>query len=112
MALESLVVFVAISGTFITMISYVVFGQVTVRSLRKNPETKHALGIEFASGWDIINVAQTLALPRALNRLLESSPLSSLSADSTAIFKHTTKFDRVLASLFYWSLMLTFSFYY
>ena len=42
----------------ISMVLYVIFGQVTVRKLRKNPETKHELGVEFASGWDIFNDMQ------------------------------------------------------
>ncbi len=49
---------------FIGCILFVIFGLVTVRKLRKNPETKHALGIEFASGWDILNVAGALSLSK------------------------------------------------
>ena len=50
---------------FVTCILYVLFGQITVRKLRNNPKTKDALGLEYASGWDIINVAQALAFPRS-----------------------------------------------
>jgi len=50
---------------FLTAILYVIFGQVTVKKLRKNPKTKDALGLEYVSGWDIINVAQALAIPRS-----------------------------------------------
>ena len=50
----------------IACLLYVVFGQVTVRRLRKNPKTKDALGLEFVSGWDIINVAQALAFPSSM----------------------------------------------
>ena len=46
---------------FVACILFVIFGQVTVRKLRKNPETKHELGLEFAGGWDILNVAQALS---------------------------------------------------
>jgi hypothetical protein len=85
-----------------SLILYVVFGQVTVRKLRKNPDTKNVLGVEFASGWDIINVAQALAIPRSWAKKLESSPLSSLYAKSEFLLKNTTRFDRILAVIFYW----------
>lgn len=92
---------------FIALILYVIFGQVTVRKLRKNPETKDALGTEFASGWDIINVAQALAIPRAWSKKLGSSQLSSLYANSEILFQHTTKLDRVLGAIFYWIFTLS-----
>jgi len=89
----------------IVSILFVIFGQVTVRKLRKNTKTKDALGLEFASGWDIINVAQALAIPRSWSRKLEKSPLSSLYANSDLLFDHTNKFDRILGAVFYWLLM-------
>jgi hypothetical protein len=47
----------------------VVLGQKTVRKLRKNPETKNALGIEFLlGGGDIVNVSFAFGIPRRLNR--------------------------------------------
>jgi len=64
------------------MVFFILFGQITVRKLRKNPDTKERLGIEFISGWDIINVAQALSIPRAWRRKLKSSPLSALYANS------------------------------
>ena len=91
----------------ISGILFVIFGQVTVRKLRKNPETKHALGIEFVSGWDILNTAQALAFPRSWSRKLAKAPLSSLDANADLLFKHTTKFDQILAKIFYWLLMAT-----
>jgi hypothetical protein len=90
---------------FITAIFFVVFGQVTVRKLRKNPETRDYLGLEFVSGWDITNVAQTLFMPKWMNDKLKESPLSFLHANYDLLYKHTTKFDRILARVFY-SLML------
>lgn len=48
----------------ITGILYVLFGQVTVRKLRKNTETKDYLGLELSSGWDILNVASAICRPR------------------------------------------------
>ena len=86
---------------------YVIFGQVTVRKLRKNPKTKHQLGMEYASGWDIINVAQALALPRSWSRKLEKSQLSFMHSNSELLFKNTSKFDHLLAKLFYWLLMIS-----
>ncbi|MCP4487846.1 MAG: hypothetical protein GY820_11090 [Gammaproteobacteria bacterium] len=86
----------------VSMPFLVLFGQLTVRKLRKNPETKQALGMEFASGWDIFNVAGALAMPRWLNRKLRSTPLSFMYADADLLDKHTTVFDTVLAIIFYW----------
>ncbi len=86
---------------FVTLIFFVLFGQITVRKLRKNPETKDELGVEFMSGWDILNVAQALALPDFMARKLKESPLSALHADKDILKKHTNKFDRILATIFY-----------
>lgn len=89
------------------MILFVLFGQVTVRKLRKNPQTKHELGVEFVSGWDIINVAQALAMPKSIIRKFNKSQLSALYADADLLYKHTNKIDRVLGIIFYWLLMLS-----
>ncbi len=89
---------------FMSMILYVIFGQVTVRKLRKNPETKQALGIEFLSGWDIFNVAQALTLPKAIAQRIKRNSTSmglGFEADPDILYKHTTLFDRVLARVFY-----------
>lgn len=92
---------------FISLILYVVFGQITVRKLRKNPATKDALGLEFASGWDIVNVAQAIAIPRSWSKKLEQSPLSSLYAKSQILRENTSWFDRGLAATFYWLFTLS-----
>ena len=89
----------------ISALLYVLFGQVTVRKLRKNPETKRELGVELASGWDILNVAQALSLPKTVIRRMEKSPLYFLEADANALYKHTNVFDRILARVFYWMFM-------
>lgn len=102
MSIELTIFAMCMSGIFITMIFYVLFGQLTVRKLRKNPETKQELGMEFASGWDIFNVAGALAMPRWLNRKLRSTQLSFMYADADLLDKHTTIFDKVLAIVFYW----------
>lgn len=88
-------------GIFLTMILYVAFGQITVRKLRKNPETKNSLGVEFASGWDILNVAGALSTPKWLRKKIASSPLSGLSANYQLLYENTNKFDRLLARVFW-----------
>lgn len=85
----------------IALILYVLFGQITVRKLRKNPATKDKLGIEFATGWDILNVAQALTIPISLNRKFRNSALSSFAADAEVLNKHTGRFDKLLARLLY-----------
>ena len=85
----------------IALILCVIFGQVTVRKLRKNPVTKDALGIEFVSGWDIFNVAMALTLPKKYALWRKGAALGMLHADANLLYKHTTRMDRVLARIFY-----------
>jgi hypothetical protein len=92
---------VAASIGFFAIILFVLFGQITVRKLRKNSETKSALGTEFTSGWDILNAAQALSLPRAWSKKIENSRISFLYANSALLIKHTTKFDRILGRMFF-----------
>ncbi len=89
------------------MILYVLFGQLTVRRLRKNELLKNNLGIEFASGWDIINVAQTLAIPKMWSEKLENGSLSVFYVKSQFLRENTTRLDRVLAIVFYWVLTIS-----
>ncbi len=84
------------------MILYVVFGQITVRKLRKNPKTKDALGVEFVNGWDISNVVGALSRPKWLTKKFKQSNLSFLAADAEVLYKHTTLFDRILARILFW----------
>lgn len=90
---------------FLACLLYVAFGQITVRKLRENPKTKDKLGVEFASGWDILNVAQAFAFPRSWSRKLEKSPLSSMHANTQVLVENTSKFDRCLGAVFYWLFM-------
>ncbi|MCK5231952.1 MAG: hypothetical protein KAR13_16890 [Desulfobulbaceae bacterium] len=90
----------------ITCVLYVVFGQVTVRKLRKNPKTKDALGLEYVSGWDIINVAQALAFPRSWSKKLEGSSLYFIHANASILIENINRFDRILGSTFYWLLII------
>lgn len=101
--LEFILFTILLVAVFLTMILFVLFGQVTVRKLRKNPETKNDLGIEFVSGWNIINVAKALAIPQKL----KDSPLSALYTNVELLHKHTNAFDRTLAILFYWVLIFS-----
>ena len=94
-------------GLMFTAILYLLFSQLTVKKLRKNPETKHELGTKYMSGWDVINVAQALSLPTRFMNMLSKSQLSFLHSNVDILKKHTTKFDRILAKLFYWSLNIT-----
>ncbi len=107
MSLFSQLLGFAFAICFIAMVFYVLFGQLTVRKLRKNAETREQLGIEFVSGWDIINVAQALSLPRSWIKKIESSSLSFLYSNAELLYKHTTVLDRVLARIFYTSLMIS-----
>lgn len=79
----------------------VAFGQITVRKLRKNPTTKDVLGFEFVSGWDILNVAGSLSTPKWLREKFAASPLSHLTANYQALYENTSKFDRILAKVFW-----------
>ena len=107
MSLLSTLLAIPAAVLFVAWILFVIFGQVTVRKLRKNPETKHELGVEFLSGWDILNVAQALSIPQSMTRRLESSRLSFLHANIELLYKHTNWFDRFLARLFYWPFFLS-----
>jgi len=94
---------VVIVSFLISGILYVLFGQITVRKLRKNPKTRHELGIEFISGWDILNVAQALTLPKSVMQRIRNNPQggSVLFANNELLYEHTTVSDRVLARVFY-----------
>ena len=105
MVTESGVFAIVMAAMFLSAILYVAFGQITVRKLRKNPATKHDLGMEFVSGWDIINVAQALAMPTSIMRKFKGTKLSFLYANVDLLIQHTNKFDRFLAFIFYWLLM-------
>jgi hypothetical protein len=107
MSLFSMLLAIVFFFMMISCVLYVLFGQTTVRRLRKNPKTKDVLGQEYISGWDIINVAQALALPRSWSKVLESSSISFLHANTQVLFENTGKLDRLLGALFYWLLLLS-----
>lgn len=85
----------------VAAILWVVFGEVTVRRLRTNSETRGKLGAELYSGWDIVTVAQALSMPKWIAR--RSGTLYGMLPDTKLLYRHTTKFDRILARAFYWT---------
>ena len=101
MSLFSFLLAIDCSLAIIGSIFLVIFGQVTVRKLRKNPETKDALGLEFVSGWDIFNVAMALTLPKKYALWRKKAALGMLHADASLLYTHTTTIDRILARVFY-----------
>lgn len=107
MNLEDFIFAIGMSGLLLSLILYVVFGQTTVRKLRKNPETTSSLGVQFAGGWDILNVAQALALPKYITRKLGESPIANFYANRELLEKHTNIFDKYLAFTFYWLLVIS-----
>jgi len=100
MSPRAMLVSILIAFVFMVMVFFVLFGQITVRKLRKNPETKQALGVEFISGWDILNVAQALTLPKSVAQKIRHSSMG-IEADPDSLYRYTTVFDRVLARMFY-----------
>ena len=96
------IILALIGLTVIVGMLYVALGQITVRKLRKNPATKGRLGLEFTSGWDILNVAQALSLPKAITDRFKESTLSGMFADTDLLREHTSRFDQALAAIFFW----------
>jgi len=99
----------SLSGIIISSILYVIFGQVTVRKLRKMPETKHALGIEFSiSGSDIFKVAQALSLPKSVSQRIRKNPTTgALHPDPDILYQYTSSSERIFARVFYWLSMIS-----
>jgi hypothetical protein len=87
-------------GFFLTAILFVVFGQVTVRKLRKNPATRAVMGFEGISGGDIANVAFSLLVPKShwygyRQRRTQGWP----SLDPGLLHQHMSKLDRILGKI-------------
>ncbi len=94
---------IAIAALMLQVILFVIFGLVTVRKLRKNPATRNHLGVQFVPGWVILNVSIALARPRRWAQRVENSPLGWLVANSQLVRAHTTRLDRMLARVHFWS---------
>ena len=92
---------VLIVSSMVCGLVFVLFGQFTVKKLRKNPATKDVLGLDLASGWDIINIAQSLTLPYKLYRIIEKSSLKHFFADKQVIESNTSRLDKILGQIFY-----------
>ena len=88
-------------------ILFVVFGEVTVRRLRKDLQVRRQMGYEFFPGWDIVNVAVALSWPRRIMRWLDSRAVLGLHAHSETMYRHTSGLDRFLARAFYWTLIFS-----
>ncbi|MFA7556158.1 MAG: hypothetical protein WCY88_18100 [Spongiibacteraceae bacterium] len=101
MNIGDLIFATCMGGFFLCMVLYVFFGQITVRKLRKNPATKDKLGLELTSGWDILNVAGALSSPEWLRDRFSTSRFSGLTANYQLLYENTSKFDRVLARVFW-----------
>lgn len=96
-----------LAGLFLSMILYVVLGQITVRRLRKNPEIRRLLGMELASGWDILNVAGALSRPKCFSEMIRNSPLSFMAADERPLYANTNIAERCIARVFFWSWIIS-----
>ncbi len=95
------------AGEDVKGVLFVMFGQVTVRRLRKNPATSRYLGFEFFPGWDIINAAVALSWSRRLKWRLDQGPLSDFYANTEVLYRHTSAGDRLLARVFYGTLLFS-----
>jgi hypothetical protein len=96
-------------GLFIVSgILFVVFGEVTVRRLRKDPATRHHLGFELCSGWDIVNAAVALSWPAPPKRRPEHGAQSDLHANKEILLQHTSRLDRILGRAYYATMVSSF----
>jgi hypothetical protein len=96
---------ICLTGMIITSILFIAFGEITVRKLKKNYQINQDLGFEFISGSNIIGIAQALSLPRWIVR--RSGTVFGILPDPDMLYEHTTKLDRVLGRIFYWTLMVS-----
>lgn len=90
---------------FIDLFLFLIFAWTTIRKLKKNPETKDALGFEFINGLSIFSVAQALSWPRSITQKTEKKTHSYMLANANLIHQHTNTFDKILARTFYWSII-------
>lgn len=101
MPFDDILFIIGLSSGFVSWILFVVFGQLTVRKLRKNSALKEKLGFEFINGYDIFNVASALTAPKWFRDKFHKSQLSFLAADYQALYENTTLLDRVLGRTFW-----------
>jgi hypothetical protein len=98
---------ILIVGTVLTSFLFLIFAQVTVRKLEKNPVTKHALGAEFVSGQRIVHAACALVLPLWYFRRARQNPMSIINANAELVRQYTNGVDKFLAHLFFWPFVTT-----
>lgn len=94
---------IASAVAIVAWLLYLVFAQVTVRRLEKNPDVREQLGFEAISGWRVINVAEALVLPQGFFKLASKTALAGMYANSVLIRANTSRLDKTLAHLFFWS---------
>lgn len=98
---------IALVSTMISGILFVVFGQVSVRKLRANPQTRKLLGFEFISGLDILGVSLLMSRPRIPDREYERVASKNPYSPSTELLHHMSRFDRLLAQVHYRTIIFT-----
>ncbi len=92
---------IAVTMAFIAWVLLLILGLSTMRKLKKNPRTKDQLGINLIWGWQTINVAQAITLPRSWMQKLRSRVDGSKFANHELLYIHTTMLDRVLLRFFF-----------
>jgi hypothetical protein len=89
-------------GMMVTSILCIAFGETTIKKLKKNDQLKSELDHKLIGYPNIIGVAQALSLPRWAT--YQFVKFFSMSPDPNVLYMHTTKLDRVLGRVFYWTL--------
>ncbi|KAB7619597.1 hypothetical protein F3N43_13245 [Alkalilimnicola sp. S0819] len=90
-------------GVLVGWVFFVIFGRTTVRRLSRTADIRKRMGIELISGWRIFNVAEALVLPVSLFDKLHAGSLSAFWADARVLRQHATRYDIVMAHLFFWT---------
>ena len=107
MNLETKLFAIVMLVMFIDMFLLLTFAWTTVRKLRKNPNTKDSLGFEIYSGSNIFGIAQALAWPRSITKKADDAKYSFMIANAELLHEHTSRFDKILARLFYWPMIFS-----
>lgn len=82
------------------------FGWLTVRRLRRNPQTRQCLGFPLYPGWQLMSAAAALSVPRRVARRRDRGRFALFRAQSDTLYAHTSTRDRLLARCCYWSHLL------
>ena len=111
MALDDIIFglgFLVLGSIFVWAVFMFAFGVITVRRLRKHPETSGCLGFPLLPGWETMSVAAALSLPGFILRGRESGLTSMFRADSATMYRHTSLLDRLLGRICYWAHIIAF----